>query len=135
MYSKEDKEQFRLKDLRINRVALLKSLIESGRNSANEIKENCEMADEYIAYIYSNKEGSDQCQNVDWVGIAKELNLDIPNEKNVKALDFCWEQCKKQFKLSANPAILISHIIDKYGRYPTTKSGVETIIKQLKETE
>jgi hypothetical protein len=139
-YTKEEIEGFEKKDKRINRVAVLKSLIESGRNSANEIKENCEIADQYVIYIYKglqNSEGKEKgsSSEPDWPEIAKELSLAIPNQINIKVLDALWDEYKSIYKVSANPAILLGFIWDTYYKYPTNKSSIQTVLKDLKGKE
>ena len=139
-YSKEEIEGFEKKDLRINRVAILKSLIESGKVGVNEVKENCELAEQYVNFVYNGLQCKTETKQlisnalmVYWIQIARELNIPEPNETNIKILDILWVRYSKEFKLSANPSILLGFIWDKWGKYPTTKESVETVLKHIKQ--
>ena len=138
MYSKEEIKGFEAKDLRINRVALLKSLIESGRNSVNEIAENKEIAEQYVGYIYNGVTGigvdTGKDESINWVDLALELNLAIPNGTNVKVLNALWDEYKNIAKASAKPAALLIHIIDKFGKFPSKPDSIELVLDSLKKS-
>ena len=135
-YSKDEIEAFNKKDLRINRTAILKSLIESGRNTADEVKENCELANKYVDFIYNGVKpttvSSKAVAEVSWEEVAKGLNITIPNEINVKVLNVLTDKYKTKFKVGVNKATLLSHITKAHGKYPTNLNSVELILGLIK---
>lgn len=136
-YSKEEIAGFELKDRRISKLAILKSLIE--RVSLEEIYETnkvCELADKYITYVYNGVKpavcNSEVVAETSWEEVAKRINVTIPNETNIKVLNVLIDKYKNKFKVGVNKATLLSHIVKAHGKYPTNLNSVEVVLKQIK---
>jgi len=137
-YTKEEVAAFEAKDLRINKVAVIKSLIESGRNSANEVKENCMMVEQYVKYIYevpeeNGKLEKDTAKEVKWSDAIVQ-----PTENEIKILDAIWSEYEKdcyngiEMAKYASRHTLCKLIIDIFGKYPTNKNSISKVMKQIK---
>ena len=145
MYSSEEIAGFKAKDLRISKLAILKSLIEKcSEEDVHEVKKIVELAEEYINYVYaerSTKRGSVGCvadstkHSINWEQLAEGLNLAIPNAGNVKILNQVMDEYKQAHKASANPKEVLTCCIGKFGAYPAKSSSVEKVVRQLLETE
>ncbi|MBE3037083.1 MAG: hypothetical protein IMZ70_08410 [Candidatus Atribacteria bacterium] len=144
-YSSEEVKAFDKKDLRINRVAILKSLLESGRNNEEQIKENCEMANAYVEFVYNGLPdvGVDIGQSVkvlvvpdtvectiDWKVVATDNKLAVP--ENIKVLDRLWDEYKKEYGVGSNPAKLLSDVYGAYHKYPTKMDSIETVLTKIR---
>lgn len=140
-YSEEEKQEFREKDKRINRVAILKSLIESGKVVVNEVSENCFLAEQYVEYIYNGlpcekeiKEAKQEPkkEEIDWTDIAKKLSIPTLTIQNIKVLTAVISEYKKiNSGAVIRPSELLDVVYRKFGKYPTSMSSVETILKTL----
>ena len=139
MYAESEKQEFRDKDLRITGVAIIKSLIESGRNSANEIKENCEITGQYVNYLYGElkRDKKDQpvvCSDkavleVDWKQEAESMDVPIPTKENIKVLLSIMEEYKKYSVVEISPNNLLATIYKAYNKYPTNKASTSKILE------
>jgi len=144
-YSQEEIKGFNEKDLRINRVAILKSLLESGRNNEEQIKENCEMANAYVDFVYNGLPdagvGDGQSvevlvvpdteeSSIDWKGLATDNKLAVPD--NIKVLDRLWDEYKKEYGVGSNPAKLLSDVYDAYHKYPTKMDSIKTVLTKIR---
>ena len=145
-YSAEEIKGFNEKDLRINRVAICKSLIESGRNKSNEVKENCEMANAYVEFVYNGLSdagvgdghgdlipvvsNTPEESTVDWIGLAKDNKLAVPD--NIKVLDRLWDEYKKEYGVGSNPTKLLSDVYGAYHKYPTKMDSIKTVLKRIR---
>ena len=104
-----------------------------------EVNKICGIADKYVSYVYNINEnptaigcvadGSKVTYN--WAEIAEGLNLAIPNEENIKILNLLVDEYKKANKASANPSLILSHIMSSFGRYPTNEGSVGIILNSL----
>ena len=143
MYSKEEIKAFAEKDLRISKLAIIKSLIE--KCSEEDVYEVCKITDlakKYIDYVYEERKETtkrgqvasvgDNTEGTEWEQIAKGLNLAIPNSQNIKMLNLLLDEYKKAYKASANPSDILVHIINTFGEYPTKTKSEETVVKSLK---
>ena len=142
-YSKEEVAAFNAKDKRINRIAMLKSLIESGRNKSNEVKENCEMANVYVEFVYNGLPDAGvgdrqsvkelvvpDTSTIDWIGLAKDNKLAVPD--NIKVLDRLWDEYKKEYGVGSNPVKLLSDVYSAYHKYPTKMDSIKTVLKRIR---
>lgn len=136
-YSKEEIKGFEEKDKRISKLALLKSLIE--KLSVEEIydtKTIFELADKYVDYVYDRVKpavcSSKAVAEISWEEVAKEINVTIPNETNIKVLNVLMDEYKTKFKVGVNKATLLSHIIKAHGKYPTNLNSISLILEQIK---
>jgi len=142
-YSAEEIVAFNEKDLRINRVAICKSLIESGRNKSNEVKENCEMANAYVEFVYNGLPDAGvgdrqsvkalvvpDTSTIDWIGLAKDNKLAVPD--NVKVLDRLWDEYKKEYGVGSNPAKLLSDVYSAFHKYPTKMDSIKTVLTKIR---
>lgn len=151
-YSPEEIAAFKEKDLRISRLAILKSLIEKSED-IYAVQKITELAEIYIDYVYSEriaerrdatKRGQAGCvasdakgieakptSSAEWEQIAKGLNLAIPTSQNIKILNLVAIEYKKAYKASANPSDILVHIINTYGKYPTKTESVEKVVQSL----
>ena len=141
MYSSEEIAGFKAKDLRISKVAILKSLIEKcSEEDVHEVKKIVELAEEYINYVYaerSTKRGSVGCvadseTTVNWVCLAEGLNFAKPNTVNIKILNEVFNEYKQVNKANANPSDILTHIFSRFGKYPNNLSSVKVILESLK---
>jgi hypothetical protein len=141
-YSKEEIVEFKAKDLRISKLAIVKSLIEKlPLEDIYEVEKVKELAEKYIDYVYEERSakrgqvasvGDETKQTPDWEQIAVGLNLAIPTSQNVKILDCVCDEYKKANKASANPKDVLTCCIEKFGTYPTKSSSAEKVVKLLK---
>jgi hypothetical protein len=141
-WTKEEIKAFADKDLRISKLAIVKSLIEKlPLEDAYEVEKITELAEKYIDYVYEERRiakrgqvasvGDDTKHEPNWEQVAIGLNLAIPNSQNVKILNQILDEYKKAYKASANPKDVLVCCIDKFGTYPTKSSSVEKVVKQL----
>ena len=143
MYSKEEVKAFASKDLRISKLAIVKSLIEKlPLEDIYEVNKVTDLAEKYIDYVYKERKettkrgqtgdvaGSTE-RKVNWEQIAGGLNLAIPNSQNVKMLNHLIDEYKKANKASANPTVILTHIINTFGQYPTKTERVTKVLESL----
>ena len=134
-YSREEIAGFEAKDLRISKIAILKSLIESGGNGNAEVEENCKIVDKYVSYIYGVKPVvcSDKAvAGVDWKAEAEAKEVPIPTPENIKILNLIRDEYKK---VNGGAEILPGELLNKIwlarGKYPTKKSSVSLVLKLI----
>jgi len=142
MYSKEEIKAFAEKDLRISKLAIVKSLIEKlDLEDVYEVSKVTELAEKYIDYVYeerkeTTKRGFAGCvasnTKPDWGQIAVGLNLAIPNSQNIKILNQVLGEYKKANKASANPNDVLVHILNTFGKYPSKQESIKTVLESLK---
>ncbi len=145
-YSKEEVKAFAEKDLRISKLAIVKSLIEKlDLEDINEVGKVTKLAEKYIDYVYAKrkdttKRGEAGCvassteHKPNWEQVAIGLKLAIPNATNIKILNQVTGEYNKAHKASANPKDILVHILDKFGRYPAKTESVKVVLESL-ETE
>lgn len=155
-YSKEEIKEFKAKDLRISKLAIVKSLIEKSED-IYDVQKITELAENYIDYIYeerrdnteyrdATKRGQVGCvadsteHKLNWEQLAIGLNLAIPNATNIKILNQVSDEYNKAHKASANstvagmsPADILVHILNTFGRYPAKTESVKKIVQSLVE--
>jgi len=138
-YSEKEIQAFAEKDMRISKLAIVKSLIEKlSLEDVYEVNKVKVLAEKYVDYIYA-KRGQVGCvaesteHKVNWEQIAIGLNLAIPNSQNVKILNHLVDEYKKANKASANPADILVHIINTFGKYPTKTESIEKVVKSFIE--
>jgi len=142
-YSKEEVQAFNDKDLRINRVAILKSLLESGRSENDQIEENCEMANAYVDFVYNGLPDAGvgdrqsvkelvvpDTSTIDWIGLAKDNKLAVPD--NIKVFDRLWDEYKKEYGVGSNPAKLLSDVYSAFHKYPTKMDSIKTVLTKIR---
>jgi len=129
-YSEEDKQEFRMKDLRINRTAVIKSMLESGKVGVDEVEKNCIIAEKYVKYIYNGVDAvTEKTENIiDWSAMAETLKLPKPNANNIKLLDELIIGLKDITADKVDPSSLLVYLWSRYKSYPTTKTGVKTVL-------
>ena len=134
-YTKEEIQGFKEKDLRISKLAILKSLIEKcDLEDVNEVLPITGRVDRYMEYINGVTGGcvATSEEVVDWGEIAVGLNLAIPNATNIKMLNVLLDEHKKAGKkASANPSDILTHIINRFGQLPTKLESVKKILETL----
>ena len=135
-YSKEEIRAFAEKDMRISKLAMVKSLIEKlDLEDVYEVDKVTMLAEKYVDYVYAKRgqvvNVSDSTKQVDWEQIAIGLNLASPNSQNIKILNCVFNEYKKAHKASANPKDILVHITDKFGRYPAKTESVKKIVESL----
>ena len=152
-YSKEEVKAFAAKDLRISKLAIVKSLIEKlSEEDVNEVCKVTDLAERYIDYVYEERRdkqerkettkrgqvasvGDNTKHEPNWEQIALGLNLAIPNSQNIKILNQVADEYKKATKASANPKDILVHIINTFGKYPHNPESVSKVVESLLETE
>lgn len=152
-YSKEEVKAFAEKDLRISKLAIVKSLIEKlSLEDVCNVEKITELAEKYVDYVYLERKdatkkeitkeettkrgqvasvGDNTKHEPNWEQVATGLNFAIPNSQNVKILNQVADEYKKATKANANPADVLVCCIDKFGTYPTKSSSAEKVVKQL----
>lgn len=141
-YSKEEIEAFRLKDLRISKLAIMKELIRKlDMEVVNEPEEVLfPLVDRYVRHVYKDMESKDEeeskteVEEVSWVQLAEGLKLAIPNQQNIKILDAIMAEYKELHKASANPSSMLKLCITSWGKYPKNKSNNQLVIETYKKT-
>ena len=142
-YSRDEIKGFEEKDLRISKLAILKSLIE--KLPEKEVYNTicvCELAEQYIDYVYEKKQvaRSDKVATdiygekppIDsWEQAAKMRHYVIPNETNIKVLNLFVDKYEKKFRTSVSKDAVLSHIIIGHGTYPTKSKSVELILSKI----
>ncbi len=143
MYSKEEVKAFASKDLRISKLAIVKSLIEKiPLEDIYEVDKVTDLTEKYIDYVYrerkeTTKRGQAGCvvssteHKVNWEQIAIGLNLAIPNSQNIKMLNHLIDEHNKATKASANPKDILTHIIGVFGQYPTKTESVTKVLESF----
>jgi len=141
-YSKEEIEEFKCKDLRICRTAMIKSILESQKGDANEVLKNCQIAEQYVEFIYNGlpckkeqkQEIKSNKQEIDWQEEAQLMGVPAPTVQNIKVLTAVKAEFKK---LNDGVEICPNHLLDtiykQFGKYPTSMNSVETILKTLEK--
>jgi len=142
-YTEKEIQEFRDKDLRISKLAIVKSLIEKlPLEEIYEVNKVKELAEKYVDYVYeerkeTTKRGQAGCvasnTKPDWGQIAIGLNLAIPNSQNIKILNQVLGEYKKANKASANPNDVLVHILNTFGKYPAKTESVEKVVQSLTE--
>ena len=144
VWTKEEVKNFAEKDLRISKLAIVKSLIEKlSKEDVNEVCKVTDLVERYIDYVYKERKETtkrgqvasvgDDTEGTEWEQIAEGLNLAIPNSQNIKMLNLLLDEYKKAYKASANPSDILVHIINTFGEYPTKTKSVETVVKSLQQ--
>ena len=142
MYSKEDKVEFKAKDLRISKLAIVKSLIEKlPLEEIYDVNEVKELAEKYVDYVYEERKETtkrgqvasvgDNTKQIEWEQVAIGLNLAIPNSQNIKILNQITDEYKKATKASANLKDILVHIMNTFGTYPTKTESVSKVVESL----
>ena len=145
-YSKEEIKSFEAKDLRITKIAILKSLIESGGNGNGdaEIEENCKIIDKYVNYIYgvkpvvcsdevtSSVQTSVKSDTIDWKKEAEAGEVPIPTPENIKILRLVMDEYKQNVSVEGiKPSKLLAAIYITRGKYPINESSVPLVLKLI----
>ena len=142
MYSKDEIKAFADKDLRISKLAIVKSLIEKlPLEEIYDVNKVKELAEKYVDYVYKERKETtkrgqvasvgDNTKQIDWEQIAIGLNLAIPNATSIKILNQIADEYKKAYKASANPSDVLVHIINTFGKYPTKTESVSKVVESL----
>ena len=141
-YSKEEIEAFRLKDLRISKLAIMKELIRKlDMEVVNEPDEVLfPLVDKYVKHVYKDMESKDEenskqeVEAVSWVQLAEGLKLAKPSEQNIKILDAIMAEYKELHKAGINPSSLLKLCVTSYGAYPKKQQSVKSIVETYKKT-
>ena len=141
-YSKEEIKAFESKDLRINRCAILKSILENQMTMEEKSKheEICKLADKYVDYIYEGlscdkKDEPVVCSDkavleINWKQEAESVNIPIPNSKNIEILLHILEEYKKNNNgAEIRTDDLLHTVYRKYNKYPTNKASTSKILE------
>ncbi len=141
-YSKEDRDEFKAKDRRISRLATIRDCI-SKLGDFDELlarkQEVTEVSEYLVQYVYNGLENGAASSDVatgteeaiNWEEVAGYGGLAIPNEVNVKILNLIIDELRKADKAVPTPTELLTHIIDRFGSYPTNKVSVDKVVKSL----
>lgn len=140
-WTKEEIVAFKEKDMRISKLAIIKSLIEKlSEEDVCEVQKVIKLTEEYVNYVYterSTKGDAVGCvadptkHKPNWEQLAIGLNLAIPNSQNIKILNQILDEYKTASKASANPKDVLNCCIEKFGTYPTKTESVSKVVKQL----
>lgn len=130
-YTPEEIAEFKAKDLRITKMAIIKSLIEKNSlEEVNEVTKICSVCEKYVDYIY-NGIGGTKCEEKtnkdepDWKGIASTSGLPEPNEINIKLFNKVFEST------GSSPQDILIKTWGAYHSYPTSEKSVKKIIEKL----
>lgn len=136
-YSKEEIQNFKDKDLRITKLAILKELI--NKLDTEDVTEPermlFELTNQYVNYTYKSMKRVKEVQEktISWVHLAEGLGLPEPSQPNIKILDAVMVEYKQANRANLNPSNLLQYLIKAFGGYPTKQAGIATILKQYKE--
>ncbi len=139
-YTPEQIAEFRAKDRRIVKQAILKQLIM--KLDIEEVQEPEKvvfpLADRYVNYVYEEKETKTNLEDkkevsISWVQIAEGLSLAIPDAINIKMLDMLSDEYNKAHTASLNPSGLLRFIMTKFGRYPTKQQNADKVLELYKQ--
>jgi len=138
-YTKEEIKSFAEKDMRISKLAIVKSLIEKlPLEDVYDVEKITTLAEKYVNYVYlehkSVKDDSkrDTKHEPNWEQLAIGLNLAVPNSQSIKILNLIMDEYKKAYKASANPKKVLVHILGKFGKYPAKTESVKIVLDSLK---
>lgn len=142
-YTENEIKAFEKKDVRISRLAVLKSLIESlSVEEIYEVEKVSALAEQYVKYVYGDGSSANETLSVvsehpglpvdlvDWVKLAKEQGIAIPNDKSLLVLDTIWSKYKRQYGADEGPTNVLTSIIKKYGKYPTSLNSVDKVMSE-----
>jgi len=132
-YTKDEIQAFAEKDMRISKLAIVKSLIEKlPLEDVNGVTKVTELSEKYVDYVYKERgTKGGNTEQIEWEQIALGLNLAIPNSQNIKILNQIADEYKKATKASANPKNILVHIINTFGKYPTKTESVRKVVESL----
>jgi len=137
-YTKEEIAAFEAKDRRISWSGIVQALITSGVFSKEEIEDVNYLgglADRYREYVWNRVSatgvGSQAKEEMVWETVAADLNIAIPTQQNIKILDSLMNEYKKVYGSDISMADLLTHIINAFGKYPTNKSSVKTVLESF----
>ena len=150
MYSEKEIKSFAEKDLRISKLAIVKSLIEKlPLEDVEKAHKITELSEKYVDYVYKERKETtkrgqakptssaqvasvgDDTKGTKWEQIALGLNLAIPNSQNIKILNQVADEYKKATKASANPKDILVHIMGTFGKYPHNPESVSKVVESL----
>jgi len=134
-YTKEEIKSFTEKDLRISKLAIVKSLIEKlSEEDVYGVEKVTKLSEKYIDYVYKERSAKrgQAGMTINWACLAEGLNLAKPNTENIKILDWVFNEYKQVNKASANPSDILTHIFSHFGKYPRQESSVKVILESLK---
>lgn len=138
-YSKEEIAGFEAKDLRISKLAILKSLIEKlDMEVVCEVNKICELTDKYVDFVYNGVKPvvcSDEVTStneIDWMKEAETVSVPIPTPENIKILRLVMDEYKQNVSAEGvEPGKLLSIIYKARGKYPTKVSSVPLVLKLI----
>jgi len=132
IYTEKEIKSFAEKDLRISKLAIVKSLIEKlSLEDIYGVNKIIDLSEKYIDYVYSERKGDTEMA-IDWAHLAEGLNLAKPNTANIKILNLLLDKYKQVNKASANPSDVITHIFRRFGKYPEKQNSIKIILESLK---
>lgn len=134
-YTKEEIAEFKAKDKRISKIAILKSLIEGfGESETLDVQKMCKTADEFVQYIYnglgSKTVGKVEEPFVDNVETMETVELPTPNAIQSNIINEIMESYKS-VGVPADRDLLKAAIIKEFGKYPSNKSSVDKIMQVI----
>ena len=139
-YSKEEIKSFEEKDLRISKLSLLRDVI-SKVNDLDELKERLDEVKDVVSNLVKFTYNGSACvstqaaKSIDWIDIAANCGLILPDETNIKILDLIYSEYKTKTKENIRPQEILCHILDRFGRYPKEKESILTVIESLIKNE
>ena len=148
-YSKEEIKSFEEKDLRISKLAILKSLIEKYPDVNDygefDVPKMLKLADKFIDYVYGRVDNGavlDVCapglsgDDIDWSKVATQCDVVEPAKNAKKVLDLLWGEyrklCSKEQETQLCPFMLCQSIIRFCGKYPVNVNSVGKVMSVIK---
>lgn len=134
-YSKEEIEKFDARDLRISKSGIIQALLQSGCN-VHEVEDNTKLAERYLAWVWGTKEHNSPAPDVEskqesvvtWNDFAIEAKLPIPTKEQKMILHEIVSQYKTD---KLNHVKLLQQIVSKFGKYPSNRKSVQTVINEI----
>lgn len=124
-YTAEEIEAFRLKDLRIARSAMLKSLIEGfGESETLDVQKMCKIADGFVYYIYNGLGGKTE---EPYINDVETIELPTPNAAQSEVLNAIIDKWS-QVDFVVDREKLKAAIINEFNKYPSNLSSVDKVM-------
>jgi len=141
-YSKEEVIAFEKKDLRITRIAMVKSLIETNKHvpTKDEAQNIKELAEEFTKYVYSGfddgEDSSELPKPIDWQSLARGQAIEVPQVGSLPVLDAIWCEYKSQCETpeqvaQLSPALLCKTVFEEFGSYPKNTASVGEVVSSI----
>jgi hypothetical protein len=141
-YTPEEIRQFEAKDKRINKVAVIKSMLEGLGASGNAYRtyvsdltdpewraKLMEAADDFVGYIYRDTVATTNNDNAE---TSATDGLPVPTPEQIEVLENIIERYLSDYlDVEVNEYKLKEAIITEFGKYPTNPASVDVVVDRI----